>query len=186
MKARANPGPFFVLNHLSEDMDPQNHINLLLRRLISVFALADGWIDHWQSEAPESKLFNLQFNVLSQMINALSELKITTGINDVSEDDVLNAAELSSLVFNKQVNETPRKMRKVLREHLGELLWLLDEQKEQRRSASLALTRDENTDIVELGLKTYRIMSAYVQQLESLSKPLENFSSEPQRQSYPG
>lgn len=160
-------------------MHPQNYINLLLRRLISVFALADGWIDHWQNEVPASKLFHLQFNVLSQMINALSGLNIiNTHNNVVSDDHIARIADLHVFGDNVEpLRETPEEMRKVLREHLGEVLWLLDQHGKQSTNASLALNGAEKTDVVELAMETYRIMAAYVQQFESLSKPVEDLSS---------
>lgn len=167
-------------------MDPQDHIHLLFRRLISVFALADGWIDQWQSEVPGSNLYYLQFNVLSQMINAVSELDPINHAGAGGDGNGSCADGVPSGRVPKPANESANKMRKVLREHLGELLWLLDRQKEQGKSSPLTLRGGEIMDVVELATSTYKTMSVYVQQLESIGQGLEDFNSEPQHRFYPG
>lgn len=166
-------------------MDPQKNTHLLFRRLISLFALADGWIDRWQGETPGTDAFREQFTLLSDMINALSsvgDLRVTRFSNE--DSDRSPTAGSSAEKSEQEVKENPEEIRKILRSYLAEILWRLDHQSDKPVTPP-ASDDGRESDVLETAGKTHRIMSEYLKLLAARDTTFEGISSASPRQVYP-
>ena len=165
-------------------MDLQNDIHLLLRRLISVFALMDGWIDRWQREDPETLSSQFRFSVLSDVINALAKLCHPFS-KDISAECTYFSGNASSSIAESQVPQNANEMRTALRTHLAELLWLLDQHEAKHHDKSRNANGEDDRGIIDTATNILEVMSEYLERLEAPGKPVGNLSSEPQHRVCP-
>ena len=166
-------------------MHPHNHIRLLYRRLISVFAVADGWIDRWQEEVPGTDAYHAQSTLLSDMISAVSDVCAFRMIHFSGEgSDRSKAAKPSGNKSEPRAKENPEEIRKMLRGHLAELLRRFDHQTGQYGTSPSAGDRHES-DIMEIAIRTHQVMSEYLDLLAARGKTFGEISSASRRQVYP-
>lgn len=160
-------------------MDSQVHIHNLLRQLIRAFAQTDTWIDRWQTEGPESPLYYPRFKALSAMIISQSQLldnirdfRISANGSCLPFTDAVSV--LAKTGNDEEIN--PERIRKVLREHLGELLYLMDLQDCQDAGVRIILTlrNGKETDVTELAGAVYKQIKDLLHQLDGWGEPLKD------------
>lgn len=145
-----------------------------------MFALVDERIDRWQREIPGTASYDVQRLVLSDMINALSEVGYVTVNANGEEGEVYSSSTaqlLSAATSQDDGADTPLSMRKVLRQHLGILLWMLDQRE--------VITENES-EIADTARRVHTVLKECLERLKVLEKSSESTNSESPRQAYPG